>query len=330
MTADTISDHAGGPADALLSFRAMATDVTLRVTHPTAEAAAALDRARAVFVDVEAACTRFDPTSPLMRANAHPDRWHQVPRECADAVREAGRAHLETGGLFDPRVLDALVRLGYDRSLAFARGPVAIEGVTTAPASRARPRWTPRVAEHAGRHRIHLGGTPIDLGGIGKGLAARWAWEQLRGCGESVMVDAGGDCRFSGSGPAGDGWHVGVEDPRGAAEPVAVLRLTDAGCATSSVRVRRWSVNGRPVHHLIDPRTGDSGGDGLLSVTVVHPDPAWAEVWSKTLFLSGAARIAEVAEHHQLPAVWTRTDGAVRLSGDIEPFVMWTATDGYR
>lgn len=320
------------PAGARVTFRAMATDVTVRVVHPTREAAAALAHAQAVFADVEAACTRFDPNSPLMRANEHPDQWHEVPRECADAVREAGRGHLETGGVFDPRILDALVRLGYDRSLPFADGRVAVDGARTVPGLEAqpRPRWAPRVDEHAGRHRIHLGGTPIDLGGIGKGLAVRWAWERLRGCGESVMVDAGGDCRFSGAGPDGDGWHVGVEDPRGGPDPVAVLVLNDAGCATSSVRVRRWSVNGRSVHHLIDPRTGHSGGDGLLSVTVVDPDPAWAEVWSKTLFLSGAARIAEVAQRHWLPAVWTETDGTLGLTEAIEPYVIWTAADGYR
>ena len=38
------------------------------------------------------------------------------------------------------------------------------------------------------------------------------------------------------------------------------------------------------------PRTGEPGGHGLVAVTVAHPDPAWAEVWSKTLFLAGRDR----------------------------------------
>lgn len=316
---------------ARLTFRAMATDVTFWVEDPTVEAASSLDRARSVFVDVEAACSRFNPASPLMRANEHPDQWHEVPQICAEAVSEAARAHVETRGLFDPRILDVLVRLGYDRSLPFADGPVDVDAAPHAEAvARPRPRWTPRVEELGGRYRIHLDGTAIDLGGIGKGLAVRWAWQQLDGCGQSIMVDAGGDCRFSGHGPDGDGWRIGVEDPRGGEAPVAVLRLTDTGCATSSVRVRRWSVNGRSVHHLIDPRTGDCGGEGLLSATVVHPDPAWAEVWSKTLFLSGAGRIAEVADRARLAAVWTATGGSLGLSRAAEPLVMWTAVDGYR
>jgi thiamine biosynthesis lipoprotein len=266
-----------------------------------------------------------------MRANAHPGRWHDVPAECARAVRAAGRAHRETRGLFDPRVLDVLLRLGYDRTLPFERGGLTLDTTASGgpvPEQPARPEWKPRVDCRAGQHRIHLDGTAIDLGGIGKGLAARWAWEELRKAGESIMVDAGGDCRFSGPGPEGEGWRVGVEDPRGGTDPVAVLVLTDTGCATSSVRVRHWRVAGKPVHHLIDPRTGESGGDGLLSVSVVHPDPARAEVWSKSLFLCGASGIAAAAADHSLAALWVCADGTLGISDAAEPFVLWAASDG--
>lgn len=318
------------PATVSSTFRAMATDVALRVERPAAGADAALERAQQVFARVESACTRFDPESPLMRANERPGQWHDVPPECARAVRAAGRAHHETGGLFDPRVLDALLRLGYDRTLPFEGGGLSLDGGSRSdPTGQrpARPAWRPRVECRGGQHRIHLDGVPIDLGGIGKGLAVRWAWEKLRHAGESVMVDAGGDCRFSGPGPEREGWRVGVEDPRGGTEPLAVLVLTDTGCATSSVRVRRWRVDGKTVHHLIDPRTGESGGEGLLSVSVVHPDPASAEVWSKTLFLCGATGIAAAAARHGLAALWVRDDGRLETSDAAQPFVLWTADE---
>ncbi len=329
MTTETAAT--GSPRTTEVAFRAMATDVTLRVEHPRPRAAVALRRAQEVFERVEAACTRFDPDSPLMRANQQPDRWHDVPRECADAVREAGLAHRRTGRVFDPRILDALVRLGYDRSLPFAEGGLELDGgASPEVAGRTdRPTWSPRVERRSGRYRVHLDGVPIDLGGIGKGLAVRWAEQRLRRAGESVMVDAGGDCRFSGPGPDGEGWRVGLEDPRGGTTPLAVLALTDTGCATSSVRVRRWKVQGRTVHHLIDPRTGTSGGEGLLSVTVVHPDPAWAEVWSKTLFLAGRAQVAEVAAIRDLAALWVDEDGTLRLNPAARALLLWTAADGY-
>jgi thiamine biosynthesis lipoprotein len=181
-----------------------------------------------------------------------------------------------------------------------------------------------------GRGLLNLGGTPIDLGGIGKGLAARWAAAELDGAGASVLVDAGGDEWLGGPGPDGDGWLVGVEDPFGATadgdeQPILVLALTDVGVATSSVRRRRWRTGDAAVHHLVDPRTGLPGGSGLAQVTVVHPDPAWAEVWSKTLFLTGPDEVAAQAEARGLAAAWVTADGATRTSPALDPSVIWRA-----
>ena len=51
------------------------------------------------------------------------------------------------------------------------------------------------------------------------------------------------------------------------------------------------------VHHLVDPRTGEPADGGLRAVTGHGPDPAWAEVWSKTLFIEGRERIASSHDH---------------------------------
>ena len=84
--------------------RAMATDVTVHGigAHGNVARAAARD-ALLRFHDVDTTCTRFDPHSPLMRVNARPDRWHEVPPTLFLAVQEAYRAHQKTKGRFDPR-----------------------------------------------------------------------------------------------------------------------------------------------------------------------------------------------------------------------------------
>jgi thiamine biosynthesis lipoprotein len=312
------------PAEATATFRAMATGVTLRVLEPGPGAREALDAAEAVFRRVESACTRFDPASPLMRANACGDRWFTVPRECFLAVAEAARAHRATGGLFDPRILQTLVALGYDRSLPFAGGQVRTRGTAPAgvvPRAPDRRAWRPGLDD--ARHAVRIGPEPVDLGGIGKGLAVRWAAQALAPAGTGHLVEAGGDCRVGGRAPDGDGWRVGVEDPAGAPEPVAVLRLRDLACATSSVRLRTWRSSGRTVHHLIDPRTGASAAGGLRSVTVVGDDPAWAEVWSKSLLIAGRDAVARLARDHGLAALWVDDDGDLRRSPLMAPHVIW-------
>lgn len=314
------------------TFRSMASPVTMQVVAPEAGADGALDAAEAVVREVERTCSRFDPTSALSQANAEPGEWHEVPGTFARAVAEAARAHAETGGLFDPRVHDVLVAWGYDRSLPFAGGAVAVAGQGPAePAEHvlaSRAPWRPQVRRDGGRYLVHLDGARIDLGGIGKGLAVRWAAARLTDAGAGALVDAGGDVAVRGSAPDGGPWRVGVEDPmarEGELEmPLLVLAIEDAACATSSTRLRRWRAGGEQVHHLVDPRTGSPGGEGLAAVTVVGPDPAWAEVWSKTLFLHGVEQIRDRAERLGLAVAWAGADGAVGTTAAMDALTLWT------
>ena len=302
------------------SFQAMASPIRVQLGMGTARPEPLLAAIRALWADVERQCTRFDPDSDLMRANAAADRWHQVGPRCYAALRAAADAHSATVGRFDPRVLSTLVDLGYAASLPFADGGVQVA---------ARPRL-PRVACTAWRpdfdaaSRVRIGPDPVDLGGIGKGLTLRWSAELLLAAGcATFLVDAGGDCVYAGAGNDGAGWRIGVEDPAGGRDPVAVLEVDEGACATSSIRLRTWRAGDRPVHHLIDPLTGEPGGSGLAAVTVVGPDPATAEVWSKVLFLHGSQEIADAAERHRIAALWVGLDGAVGTSTTVRPLLCW-------
>jgi FAD:protein FMN transferase len=303
----------------------MASTVTIRLAPGTTSAHDALERARSVFSEVERQCTRFDPHSPLMQANAAGEAWHVVPRYCFAALAEAASAHQATNATFDPRVLGVLVQLGYDHSLPFAASDIELRGRSVPIAQqRVSSRWQPSF--DSARSAVRIGPVPVELGGIGKGLAIRWAAQELARCCDNYLIEAGGDCYLAGDGPDGAGWQVAVEDPRGGDRPIAVLSLRGSGCATSSIRLRRWTVGGQRVHHLIDPRTGRPGGRGLLAVTVVGADPAMDEVWSKVLFLSGRSDIAAQASAHGLAALWVADDGAVGMSEQIAPALIWRAT----
>src|SRR5262249_48885556 len=154
---------------------------------------------------------------------------------------------------------------------------------------------------------VRVGTEPIDLGGIGKGLALRWAAECVAAARAAFLIEAGGDCYLAGDGPSGDRCHVGVDPPGDGAHPLADLTVRDAACVAPSVRLRSWLAGGRRVPRVVDPRTGAPGGAGLRAVTVVGPAPAMAEVWSKVPFLAGREGIAEAAGGR--PALWVTDDG---------------------
>ena len=308
-------------------FAAMATAFSFQLCSPRAGAADAVRVAQEMVVRVERSCTRFDPDSALMRANAEPQRWQVVPPELFDALRAAEVAHQVTHGRFDPRVLGALQELGYDVTFADVLDEpdqAAAESTTTRGTtgrSAMHRAWHPSF--DAGRSSVRIGRVPVDLGGIGKGLAVTWAARLLAPHADSVLVEAGGDVQTVGHGPDGDGWSVGVEDPRGGTDPVAVLRLRDGGVATSSTRLRRWRRAGSEVHHLVDPRTGTSADSGLLAVTVVDAEASAAEVWSKALFVEGRGRLRDYADRHGIAALWVDDRGWVGTSRAMKPFVVW-------
>jgi thiamine biosynthesis lipoprotein len=299
----------------------MATDVTITALGTDADLlGGTVDDALAVFADVEQQCTRFDARSPLMVANGACNSWVAVPARCYAAVEAAAAAYRRTGGRFDPRVHDDLHRLGYSESLAFEEG-AHVEGDVTATARKALPLWEPRFDQVAGA--LHLGGYRVDLGGIGKGLAVRWAAETLRGSVANFIINAGGDCYAAGHPADSEKWLIGVEDPLGSPDPIAVVAVSDRAVATTSIRIRRWTAGGVEVHHLIDAKTGLPGGDGLRAVTVVGADAADAEVDAKTLFLEGSGGVAMAARTRDSAACWVADDGGLGLSRAFTPYLYW-------
>ncbi|HET7167827.1 MAG TPA: FAD:protein FMN transferase [Candidatus Limnocylindrales bacterium] len=276
----------------------------------------------AEFAASDAALSRFRDDAELVGLDraAGTGREVVVSRRLERAVIAADRARRLTDGRFDPRILVDLERIG-DRGvplplMASPSSLVRVPGGDTGPI----------VCRHApGRLRLER---PLDLGGIGKGLALRWAAARVEHAGvHDFLLDAGGDLVLRGRPPEGGAWQIGIEDAAGGRDPVAVVEPPDGAVATSSIRRRRWDHDGQAVHHLIDPRTGEPAWTGLAAVTVAGPDPAWAEVWSKTLFLAGRAGIADEARRRGLAAWWIATDGTLEMTPAARALTTWVATE---
>lgn len=299
----------------------MATSVKVSLCHMpgTADPLESLSKVEKVFSQTERSCSRFDPSSDLSKLNRSPQLWHSISPWCFRAVLEAYQAYTSTDGLFDPRVLTDLVSLGYRES--WTKGgpdPKAEYGGN----HKARPSaWSP---EFKGEDQVLVGEYPIDLGGIGKGLALRWAAEEISPEQGNFLIEAGGDCICAGAGPTESGWNIGVENPFDQDnDPVMVLNLQNQAVCTSSTAVRSWWQNGKLRHHLIDPRTGQPGSEGLAAVTVISEDPAVAETWSKSLFLMGEKVIGKFSEGKGIPALWITDRGDVIENSLFNPYIIW-------
>ncbi len=327
--ADARLAAAQGRATTAFARRAMGSPLRLTVTGiAEAEASAGWEAVSEVIEAIEQELSRFRPTSGLMTLNARAGQDDPMPvgRWLGRALSAADRARRLTDGAFDARILGDLERLGYVG--AGSPGAASLGDVRRGPGTFDDGRWLHRDPRSA-RATVAM---PVDLGGIGKGLALRWAMAVLRRAlpdlarpGTGALLEAGGDLVGCGDAPQGGPWMIGIEDPGGGEEPV-VVALPGGAICTSSVAVHRWrDPDGRIVHHLLDPASGEPGGEGLLAVTVAAPDPAWAEVWSKTLFLEGRAGIGARARALGLAAWWIREDGSYGMTPAARARTAWVA-----
>lgn len=259
--------------------------------------------------------SRFRPESALSLANrlAGSGTWFAAPWRLRIMLATCHRAMALTDGRFDPRVIHALEAIGESAGVPL-------------PSPSAEGPWLQR---DGCSERLRLG-SPVDSGGIGKGLGLRWALAAARSAAPSatgLLVDAGGDIAVSGLPAEGASWSVGIEDPRRPQDLLATVGLVDAAIATSSTAHRTWTHGGRRVHHLLDPRSGLPADTGLIAVTVAMPDPAWAEVWTKALFLAGRAGIGPEARARGFAVWWVEADGSLHMTPAARQLTTWTRAE---
>jgi thiamine biosynthesis lipoprotein len=284
-----------------LTFEAMGSHVRLLIGEPgpgMAPAAEAAERGRRFIEDFDAALSRFKPGSELCRLNADPRE--RVP--ASDLLRRAvaagvGAAEL-SGGLVDPTLVGEIEATGYVASRAGMSGVPLAEALAEAPprqAAAARPERPWRgfeVDEEAGEI-VRPPGLRFDTGGTGKGLAADLLAAGLRGY-SRFIVDCGGDIRIGGADALVHPYEVFVEHPI-TGERAHVIRLGSGGVATSGINIRIWrDGEGRYLHHLLDPASGEPAWTGLVGATALGDTAVEAETYSKAALLSGPERGREV------------------------------------
>jgi FAD:protein FMN transferase len=253
----------------------------------------AIDAVAAVFDREEQRFSRFREDSELTRVNRSAGVWTDVSAAFVDVLRRALAGAEETGGLFDPTVLEALTSAGYDRD--FRAVPAGDnKPLRSVPCGR----W-PEIEIREDSVRLPQG-VGVDLGGLVKGWTADLAAEAALAAGLPwVAINAGGDLRLAGDAP---GLEIGIEEPSDRAEICCRIRIDDGAVATSSVVHRRW---GPDRHHLIDPRIGRPASTPVLQATVWAPTCVAAEIASTRAVLEGT-----LAMPH-LNGVWVLQTGEI-------------------
>ena len=307
-----------------IEFRAMGCHMLALSASQTESAGALLNQVPSWFVTWEQALSRFRPDSELSRLNRSSGQWFAASETLWSVLQVALDAAQASDGLVAPTMLDAMEAIGYDRSFEVIRTGVAVLSI--------RP---PAIVDwrdiefDPSRRAVRLPvGMRLDLGGVAKGWVAEQAAQRLAEEG-AALVDAGGDIAVRGADGASEPFPVGVADPWQPEEMLSLVMLSSGGVATSGRDYRRWQANGKPQHHILDPRTGAPAETDVLSATVIAPNTIEAEVAAKVAFILGSgAGMDWIEAHPGLAALLALEDGNVIRSSRFADYEWHPSEEG--
>ena len=245
--------------------------------------------------------------------------------ETALAISEA------TDGAFDPTLAPVLDAWGFTKDLR--RVPSADE-LAALLARTGRDKVT--LEKTADGYSVALSdGAQLDLGGIAKGYAADLLRAQLEKEGvTSATLDLGGDVFVMGKKSDGSDWRIAVKDPGDTESYLGIVSASDAFIVTSGVYERYFEENGVRYHHILDPKTGCPAESGLVSVTVMCKNGAWADALSTACFVLGtdgalALRDDLAAQGTNFELIFVTDDGRVLYTGGLAAAFTPNEESGY-
>ena len=281
---------------------------------------------QAVLDNVNAKMSTYVPTSEISRfASAPADMPFRISPETLDVLMRSMVISRASGGAFDITVRPLVDAWGF--------------GPDGRPQRRPGTDTTAQLLERVGYEKLQLdaaartlrkttSSVSVDLSAIAKGYAVDKVAEAVEGLGYTAyLVEIGGEMRAGGDRPEGGPWRVGIESPKAGGRQVAkVIELDDRGLATSGNYRNFYIEDGIRYAHTIDPKSGAPVRHRLQSVSVLHPEAAFADGWATALMVLGDVEGPKVAQAEGLAALFmiSAPDGELRIemTDAFRPFLI--------
>lgn len=174
------------------------------------------------------------------------------------------------------------------------------------------------VDETAGTIFLKKKGMRINLGGIGKGIAADYALNILKQHGiTSGIIAVAGDLKAFGRKPDGVLWNIGITHPRKKDGFIATVHFSDMSISTSGDYERFFIKNGKRYHHILSPETLQPSV-GFQSVSIIAKDSTTTDALSTAIFAMGPEKGFKLLQ--ELPETYwvvVLEDGQIRMSPNL-------------
>lgn len=139
----------------------------------------------------------------------------------------------------------------------------------------------------------------IDLNSIAQGYSVDLVSQYMsaKGC-ENFLVEIGGEIYCRGQKSDTAMWKIGIDKPidgnmTAGSDLQTTIKLKNKGLNTSGNYRKFYEEGGKRVNHIIDPRTGNSGSNDMLSATVIAPTTALADALATMMMVIGSDKCIE-------------------------------------
>lgn len=265
-----------------------------------------------ILAVIDTAMSLYKPYSLINQFNAS-KKGLKLDLHFAAVMRKSFEIHKATAGKFDVTVAPLVQAWGFGAK-PIVKFPDDLE--------------IKHILNCVGMHYLSLKGNQlkkdkpciqVDLNGIAQGYSVDVVANYLLKKGiTSFVVEIGGELRMKGPKPDGTPIRIGIEGPAESPgkEPVIrhVVSIND-GAITTSGNYRKYLQKGtKKIAHLIDPKTGYTLDNEMISVTVYAKDAITADGFDNALMaMTVKEALAFVMKRKDMEAyiIYHKKDGSV-------------------
>lgn len=227
----------------------------------------------------------FDSTSLVSRANH--SRSIVVDRHFRNVYEASLKANKASGGMFDPTISPLITAWGFGPGHSPTADTLNI----------------PSIMELVGIEKTQIRADTLvkeneaitfNFSAVAKGYACDEVAAMLRRNEVTdYLVEIGGEIAMGGVSPGKDMWKVSIDAPLESDSVIlhdsyAILKVTDAGMATSGNYRNFRKENGAKLGHTISPKTGRPVKTDVVSATVIAPSAMDADAAATACMAAGS------------------------------------------
>jgi thiamine biosynthesis lipoprotein len=273
------------------------------------------------FADIDVKLSNYRDDSEISKLNREKStEWLPVSKEIAEIVAISKTVHAQSGGCLDLTIKPLFDLWGFSRHETKVPAQADID----------------RVLAHVGMDKVLLDQAGsrirktdpelgIDLSAVAQGYTVGAIARLLEAKGiQNYMAEIGGEMKVKGRKANGDEWRIAIEKPtpftREVQKVISIHQLNGEAVMTSGTYRNFFEEGGKTYSHILNPKTGKPVEHNLLSVTVLHDDPTWADAWDTALLCQGEDAGYQTAEANRLRALFIYHEGKElkeRLSSEL-------------